>query len=467
MSTPDLEPGTNPEVQTRSNTQKNASIPPYVKWAVPAILVLAVVLFGVNTYLSNLYKPEKTVAKFEQAVKQKDYHTLRKILTQNGAQVDLSDHDLASYLAFLTKDKDLNSIVTELNQNAGSLQFVNKLTPVTDSSGNNLLDLEKGPKLLGIYQQYVINVYPFTIKAQSNADNTDIYLNEKKTKTIKKSTDTVTIGKFLPGDYTLKAVYKGDFVSLNAQQKVDFSSAENNQVTTKVDLNGHFVTVSSNGDGAEIYANGKDTGKKVGSIDTFGPVPIDGSVELYGVLNRSSGQIKSAPVKITGDDDIYLDFKEIDQEQQQQEAMQAAQDALNQYGSSYDSTQQKMQSFMQDYLSTSIQAINSRDFSLVESYLDPNGKEYTESKNYIDYLAAQGITEDLLNLTVLNVQSTDTGFKVQTEEEYDIYYNDGSTKDKTFDSTYTVVGDASGLKIETLDSTNQTASTDGGSTITN
>jgi uncharacterized membrane protein YvbJ len=451
--------GTNTEIQTRNNIKKNASIPTYLKWGVPAVLVLAIALFGIHTYLSNLYKPEKTVAKFEQAVKQKDYNTLRKILTQDGVSIDLSDHDLASYLSFLTKDKDLNSIVNELNRNAGSLQLVNKLNPVTDNSGNNLLDLERGSKLLGIYQQYVINVYPFTIKAQSNADNTDIYLNEKKTKTIKKSTDTVTIGKFLPGDYTLKALYKGEFVSLNAQKKVDFSSTENNAVITKVDLNGHFVSISSNGDGAEIYANGKNTGKKVGQIDTFGPVPIDGSVELYAVLNRSGGQIKSAPVKITGDGDIYLDFKEIDNEQQQAATKQAVQDALNQYGSSYDSPQQKMQSFMQDYLSASIQAINSRDFSLVESYLDPNGKEYAESKNYIDYLATQGITESLLNETVLNVQSTDTGFKVQTKEEYDIYYNDGSTKDKTFNSTYTVVGDTSGLKIETLNGTNQIAST--------
>lgn len=456
----DTSSSTNPvsESQMRSNIPKKAILSPPIKWAIATALILAIALFGTHTYLANLYKPEKTVTRFEQAVKQKDYTSLRKILVQNGTKLDISDKDLASYIAFLTKDKSLNQIGNELNQAAEGMKYYKKVTPVTDNSSNKLLELEKGGKLLGIYQQYVINVYPFTIKAETNADNTDIYINGEKAKQIKKSNDTVTIGQFLPGDYSLKAVYKGDFVSLNSQKKVDFTDAEYNTVTTKVNLNGHFVSISSNGDGAEIFANGKDTGKKTGDFDSFGPVPIDGSVELYAVMNRESGPIKSNPVKITSDGEIFLEFKEIADEQKRADEKQAAQDALNQYGGEYDSPQQKMETFMNEYISASMYAINQRDFSQVESYLTPNGKEYTDSKNYISYLSSKGITESLIDLTVINVESTDTGFKVKTNEEYNISYGDGSMKDKTFVSNYTLVGDDSGLKIMTLDSTNELSS---------
>ncbi len=446
--------------QTRSGTVKNAAISTPMKIAIVAAVVLVIALFGAHTYLSNAFKPEKTIAQFQQAVKTKDYSTLRKILVQNGNKLDLSDKDLAAYVTFLTNDKNINLIVDDLKKNAADINAYKKAVPVADDSSNNLLMLEKGSKLLGIYQQYVINVYPFTIKAETNADNTDIYFNGKKAKTIKSSKDTVTVGKYLPGDYSLKAVFKNEYLSLNAQKKVDFTEAENNMVTTKVNLKGHFVSIYSNGDGAEIYANGKNTGKKVGDVDTFGPVPIDGSVELYAVLNRDGGPIKSAPVKITGDGEVYLEFKEIADEQRQAAAKQAAHDALNQYGSSYDTPQQKMESFMRDYLSESVYAINARDFALVESYLDPNGKQYNESKNYIGYLASKGITEDFYDLTILNVDSTDTGYQVKTREEYEIYYEDGTSKYKTFESVYSLVGDESGLKVSTLDSTKEISSSD-------
>lgn len=461
-SNPSPSPIINPntETQTRSNTQKQAVLSARMKWAIAVVMVLAVSLFGIHTYLSNLYKAEKTIGRFEQAVKQADYTTLRKILTQDGAKIDVTDKELAAYVAFLKKDKNLNQIVDELNQAAVGMKEYKKITPVTDHNNNNLLKLEKGSMLLGIYQQYVINVYPFTIRAESNADNTDIYMNGEKTKHIKNSGDAVTIGNYLPGEYTLKALYKDDYVSLNSQKKVDFSNAENNKITTRVDLNGHFVSVYSNGDGAEIYANGKNTGKKVGKIDSFGPVPIDGSLELYGVLNRDGGPIKSSPVKITGDGAIYLEFKEIADEEKKMKAKQAAQEALNQYGGDYNSTQEKMQSFMNDYLSTSVEAINARNFNLVVSYLSQNGKQYTEAKDYINYVASKGITESLLNLTVQNVESTDSGYKVKTREEYTIYYGDGSLKDKTFESNYTLIGDQAGLKILTLDSTNTLSSID-------
>lgn len=446
------------EIQTRTNAQKKAVVSSRVIWIIASVLALSIALFGVHTFLVNWFKPEKTVAGFEQAVTNKDYNTLRKILVQNGSPIDATDKELASYVTFLTKDKKLSQIADELNQAAAGMKYYKKVTPVSDNNSNNLLRLEKGSKFLGIYQQYVVSVYSFTIQAESNADNTDIYINGEKAKRIKNSDDPVNIGQHLPGEYTLKAVYKGDYVSLNSQKKVDFSNAENNTVTTKVDLNGHFVSIYSNGDGAEIYANGKNTGKKVGETDSFGPVPIDGSVELYAVLNRDGGPIKSVPVKITGDGEVYLEFKEIADEQKIAQSKQAAQDALNQYGGDYNSPQEKMQTFMDNYLNTSVEAINERNFGLVESYLSPNGKQYSDSKNYIDYLDTKGITESLLNVTVLDVENTINGFKVKTKEEYEIYYNDGSAKDKTFESNYSLIGDEAGLKILTLDSTNELSS---------
>jgi membrane-associated protein TcaA len=449
----------NPESQMRSTVQKQG-IPNRIKWIILAAIVLVICVFAGHFYLSNLYKPEKTIAMFEQAVKQKDYRTLRKVLSQEGAQITLSDKELNNYISYVTKDKKLDEIVNELKQNAAGIKQYKKLTPVKDSSGNNLVELGMGPKKFGIYQQYDIKAFPFTIKADSNLDNTEIYFNGKKVKTLKSRNDSVTIGKFLPGDYSIKAIYKGDYVNLNADKKVDFSEANNNIVTTDIKIDGHFVSIYSNGENAEIFANGKDTGKKVEEIDSFGPVPTDGSVEVYAVLSRDSGPIKSDAVKIKDDSEVFLEFKEIADEAKAQEAKQQAQATLDQYGSSYDSTLDKMQKFMDEYLTESVQAINQRDFSYVEAYLSPAGESYKTSKDYIDYLAGKGITEDFISVNVVNVEITGAGFKVKTREEFNINKQDASSNRKVYESNYTIDAGAVGLKINKLDSTKEISSED-------
>jgi membrane-associated protein TcaA len=150
------------------------------------------------------------------------------------------------------------------------------------------------------HQQYVINVYSFNVKTGSNLDNTQIFLNGKKIKTIKEKDSYVSIGKFLPGAISLKAIYKGEYTSLDSTTKVDFSDAENNSVHVDVKIDGHFVYIYSNGDEAEIFANGKNTGNKIGDMDSdsFGAVPVDGTVELYAVLNRCPAQSRVTRSKL-------------------------------------------------------------------------------------------------------------------------------------------------------------------------
>ncbi|MCQ6278501.1 hypothetical protein [Bacillus sp. EB600] len=117
--------------------------------------------------------------------------------------------------------------MNELKQNGPGINQYKKLTPVKDSSGNNLVELGMGSKKIGIYHQYDIQAFSFTIKADSILDNPEIYFNGKKVKMLKSRSDSVTIGKFLPGDYSIKAIYKGDYVNLNADKKVDFLEANN------------------------------------------------------------------------------------------------------------------------------------------------------------------------------------------------------------------------------------------------
>lgn len=113
--------------------------------------------------------------------------------------------------------------------------------------------------------------------------------------------------------------------------------------------------------------------------------------------------------------------------------------ADNEDNSTSEVTESDISSFMEEYMNATIDSINLEDFSYAEPYIDPNGKKYKEQKDYTAYLNKKNITEDLLNFKVTDIEKVDDNtFKVFTNEEYDIRYDDGSLKNKTFNSIHTV-----------------------------
>lgn len=121
----------------------------------------------------------------------------------------------------------------------------------------------------------------------------------------------------------------------------------------------------------------------------------------------------------------------------QQEPAQEEEPVEEEEGPSY--TAQQVSDFMAGYSRDSIEAVNSRNFTVVEDSLDPSGKAYKEQRDYLKYLEKKNITEESLGFTVNKVVSVDQlTYKVTTQEEYEIFYDDGSSKIKSFSSSYIV-----------------------------
>jgi uncharacterized membrane protein YvbJ len=102
-------------------------------------------------------------------------------------------------------------------------------------------------------------------------------------------------------------------------------------------------------------------------------------------------------------------------------------------------TDTSIHDFMTEYLSTSVEAINAGDFSMVSSLLDAQGPVYKESSSYIDHLQSKGITEELVSSGVESFKAnTDQTYTVNTTETYKIIAKDGTFKTKSFHSVYTL-----------------------------
>ena len=68
---------------------------------------------------------------------------------------------------------------------------------------------------------------------------------------------------------------------------------------------------------AIVFVNGKSTGKTVQEMDPFGPVKLDGSVEIYAQKEFVTGVRKSTPVVIdenTYDINLYIGYDDYDEQ---------------------------------------------------------------------------------------------------------------------------------------------------------
>lgn len=88
-----------------------------------------------------------------------------------------------------------------------------------------------------------------------------------------------------------------------------------------------------------------------------------------------------------------------------------------------------IRAFMSHYVTAGISAIDQNDFSLVQELLDPAGKAYKESRNYIKHMNEKGIQQELLEMEVTQIAPLNAdGFKVSTTEEYRVIDSNGTIK---------------------------------------
>ena len=380
-----------------------------------SIVVLAGLGFGGHKYLESLYSPQKTVEAFVKAVQSEDLKQAEQVLDLSSFPEDVQDEQIKSYLAFLKKTQSDWS--NELIQAAGDVEnqafFSN---PVVLDNENELIQLTKADKKYGLYQQYKVKSIPFEVNIESNLAEVEINLLGKK-EALK---DNLTL-KVLPGTYELIGNYKGEYVQLKETTELDFSEAEKNQLDAFLEFEGQYVDVYSNEEDSTLFVNGKSTGTKIGDSMELGPLQTDGSIVLHAEYEAGNGKVKSNQIKVMNSDDVYLEFDHLQENSQPVNAS---------------TEQNSIEEFMKQYIQTSINAMNEGDFSLVESFHAPEGKSYKESKDYIDYIVSKGIKEDLLSIEVIDYVKSEDGYLVNTNEEYDIHYSDGTSDRKKFASTY-------------------------------
>lgn len=397
---------------------------------IAAVAIIGGAYYGIDKTMMN---PKAVSEGFISAVKSNDVEKVKKYVNDGQIQLEANDQQTKAFITYLHENSDVMESVSEgLAADSKALE-----SDVPSEGHSSYAKLEQDGKKWGIFNHYTVQVNPVYAKVQSTEDATAVYIDNQQAGTVN-SNSTKKIGPFLPGTHTVKGEVKNDYGKVENEQEINGANGED--VNVEFDWSDYAVYVSSDYDDATLFVNNEDTKTEIGDIDYLGPLPMDGSVNVYAKREFDSGEKKTEAVSIKrGMTEIALNFDE--ENTSKVSAPVKEEEEENHQGSNADSgvSTSEVSSFIEQYMNATISSINSGDFTIAEPYIDSNGPKYKEQKEYTAYLINKGITEDLLSFNVNRVTKIDDSmYKVYTTEEYDISYGDGSVKYKKFNSIHKV-----------------------------
>ncbi len=378
-------------------------------------VVIAALLFGAYKFGAYKFSKEKQVNLLIEAFNKKDINTIDSFVKSDDPGLKMKTEDIKSYLQYLKENPSYNKqLLSYLQKQTVDQKLADKETFVDGQI------VEDGNEWF-LYPKYKFSIKSYFMKVSTTAKSAEVYVNDKKETEISSEKSSKELGPYLPGTYVVKAKAKTELTELETEKEVELAGEKNGKVDVELSLEGKYVTISSDENSASVVVNGKKRGKLEYGRYKLGPVPTDGTVEVHLEKQNDFGVVKTESVKIVEEESsYYLKFP-----------TQTSDMAIG--------------DFVRSHIYNNVRAISLNDFSLIENDYDKSGKSYKEDRDYLSYLKKKGITEELLNFEVRNVErQSSTKYKVTTYEEYNIRYGDGSVKFKSFNNEHIVTVNADG-----------------------
>jgi len=325
------------------------------KTLISIAIILVITFIGSYTIDRMVMNPQVVSEKFVNAVKAEDTETVKEYINEGQLEMEASNEDVEAFVDYLNEyPRLITSIAQQLDEDAQMLENGGSTEAVANEGGNisgsdviisnpfsedendhTVAQLKQQGKKWLIFDNYVVQVLPVYVDIHSTEDETDIFVNDQEVGQVN-SDNSEKIGPLLPGQYEVKAVVAGEYGDVEQTQSLDFFESEEVVETEEsLDFNfsNHYLHLYSDNEDATVFVNGESTEKMVEDLSTFGPVPLDGSVEVYAEKEFATDVYKSDTVTIdenTYDVGLYLDHTDYDEqsdlEREQQDELEDLED---------------------------------------------------------------------------------------------------------------------------------------------
>lgn len=419
------------------------------------------ILLAIGAYIYGLkyYSAEAQINRIITIIQEGNTEKMVDVVTTDDPQLKIDENAVKSLFAYI---KENPSYVSDLKDAMlQGMQQNQKEAVNPEAAYTSDFILAKEGKVFFLFDQYKLRAKSYYVTILTDEKDVTLKTEEKKLGKSNEKKYKKQFGPFFPGAQKFTAEFKSDYVTLKKEQKVALIDSEQQNVTVDLSLNGHYIEIDTNEAGAKLFANNKPVITINGDYAKWGPVATDGSIEIY--LEKSdSGIVKRTKVeKITEDRYYTLNFKKEAVTENDSSNTESKQSGTNSPASPEQSktetakpnvTNESMQTFMERHHQAWIEAIQYKNFSILEPHLESDSPSYKDAKDYIAYLNKEGITEELGVVKVEKMEQLAEGkFAVTVYEEFMIFKPDKKVF-KTFRAKYIVkVKDGNYMLSSTLE----------------
>lgn len=317
-STPKLAAAPKPKKEVDEKTQKQRKI--------LAIIALVILVLGFGAYKvgESMTSRERIIDNFISAIAEKDPVEIAKFIKPSGPGMEVNEGTLKPLIDYMDENPSylhkLTESIREQSENFGkSTDNDKKDRPaMSKNEDSNIISLKKKGKKFLLYDNYQLEIKPFFIKVSTNYKDAVIFLNGKQVDVSDSENFTKEIGPLLPGLYTLKSVYTGEYTTIESEQKVELIvkkySEDSKIVSTRLDLNAKYIYINTNNYDANVVVNGKDIGLTAQEVNENGLGPVDDTTIIQLSKEFPWGNILTDEITAEGSSQLKITMTPINNE---------------------------------------------------------------------------------------------------------------------------------------------------------
>ena len=401
-----------------SNTPKQPQ-PVWKKIAYSLLLLLIVAGVGGHFFIKSITSPEKTVQPIYNSLLNNDEKTFfEKIIVPRKVE-----YDAQSYIEYI-KDQNMDSFLQALTQNANSVHADGIIRIIEHEDGSELFRM-KAEKFLYFYPVVKIVAISSDVTLVTDLKDATFSFNNND---YPLDGESIKIGSFLPGSYSVTATSKGQFIPHTADWPVSIDTASKSNEISLMEADTMIVLDGEEPDSI-VHVNGVSTKKTIAELKSIGSVFGETKIDLHVEKKTPAGEMATSHEEVgTGGSEIYFSYpSNFSFDTKTPEEIAEA---------NFD--KQELEQFVLDFRESYRQSLTNKDFGLVSPYLTTDSVAYKELVDFIGDLGDDYYYYDFTINEVTGTEVTEKEAFVSTYEEFTFTNHKGEDTHYERDKKYSI-----------------------------
>lgn len=373
------------QIHTPQTNTSNIKIRKFIPWAIVAFIVILLVI--VFLLVRNCNTPDAQTKILVNAIDNNDSQKVATLLSSKNSHIDSDEASV--YIDYIRSEvgmkkfaHDIRSTVETLNK-SDSKEAINLKT----RAGNNYLRVSKNGTRLLIFDNMSYTAPTKQAIVKPKLDTKYEFKDGGKKKTvIADANKTTSLGRYIPGIYSIDAKKETEYGTFSGQLKFDFRYGKGNTVEVNENFNEALLTVKLKGksdlDKNSLKVEINDKQMKYSRSREYGPYPQtkDVTVSALGKAKGKTFRTETKTIKARDLGNINSAVLEFDDEE--------ISDYIEEKEAEENSLKTKLSHFFNNYSLTLNSAISQGNFNLVSTFLKDKSSIYKMIENNLNHSAA-------------------------------------------------------------------------------